>query len=339
MKDTLDPFLSEYSGIDWSAPDDETIEGEFPLTPLSLRYTKATRRLHLRLTEISALETWGQPSRGGADAPAQELTARGELAEVLTVFELAGGSVRQFREVQRVTITTSPVGSHADPTFQQRADPDLPEKARSRGVLFIDFEALRVHGEHPDPALSLIVSMSESEFRRAYALVSERAEEIRDMTLALDAELFGDDIELGEAWSGWTPEYGMLRPADTPLIYAPARLDRMDVVLARSRVLRAGAVASASTIDVSPRRVDRPYDSPTLIARRLGWIIALLAVIALILLFGEGETDRIQRLPRQFAENIHSSMPETGWDSVAECYSSAYMVTLIKPDFQRGVDV
>lgn len=82
LKDMSDPSLSAYSGVDWSAPDDATIEGEFPLAPLSLRYTKAIRRLHLRLTEIAALETWGQRSRGGADAPTHELTARGELAEV-----------------------------------------------------------------------------------------------------------------------------------------------------------------------------------------------------------------------------------------------------------------
>ena len=324
MKDILDPSLSVYSGIDWSAPDDATIEGEFPLTPLSLSYTKATRRLHLRLTEISALETWGQPSRGGVDAPVHELTARGELAEVLTVFELAGGPVRQFREVRRVMITTSPVGSHSDPAFQQRADPDLPEKAGSRGVIFIDFEALRVHGEHPDPALSLIVSMSESEFRRTYSLVSERAEEIRDMTLVLDAELFGDDIGPDEAWSGWTPEYGMLRPADAPLVYAPARLDRMDVVLGRSLVLGTGTVAPASPIYASLRRMDQPDDGPALIAQRLGWIIALLAMIALILLIGEGETERIQRLPRQIAEQAQSPALETGSGRVAGSDSSIY---------------
>jgi len=324
LKDMSDPSLSAYSGVDWSAPDDATIEGEFPLAPLSLRYTKATRRLHLRLTEISALETWGQPSRGGADEPIQELTARGELAEVLTVFELAGGPVRQFRDVQRVTITAPPLGSHADPAFQQRADPDLPDKAGSRGVLFVDFEPLRVHGEHPDPALSLIVSMSEAEFLRTYAMVSERAEEIRDMTLVLDAELFGDDIGPDEAWSGWIPEYGMLRPADAPLVYAPARLDRMEVVLARSRVLEAGPVAPASPLHASPRSMDQPEDGAALISRRLGWIIALLAVIALILLFQEGGMERIQRLPRQIAEQAQSPTPETGWDRVAGSNSSMY---------------
>lgn len=324
MKDMSDTFLSAYSGVDWSAPNDATIEGEFPLAPLSLRYTKATRRLHLRLTEISALETWGQPSRGSADAPTQELTARGELTEVLTVFELDGGPVRQFRDVQKVTITASPQGAHADPAFQQRADPDLPEHAGSQGVLFIDSEALRVHGEHPDPALSLIISMGEGEFRRVYALVSKRAEEIRDVTLVLDADLFGDDIGLDEAWSGWIPEYGMLRPADAPLVYAPTRLDRMDVVLGRSLLLGTGAVASASIIDAPLQRLDQPDDAPALIARRLGWVIALLAVIALILLFGEGEADRFQRLPRQIAKQAQTPALETGWGRVAGSDSSMY---------------
>jgi hypothetical protein len=308
VKDMSDSSLSVYGGVEWSAPDDATIEGEFPLAPLSLRYTKATRRLHLRLTEISALETWGQPSRGGAGAPTQELTARGELAEVLTVFELDGGPVRQFREVRRVTITASPLGSHADPASQQRADPDLPEKAGPQGVLFVDFEALRVHGEHPDLTLSLIMSMGEAEFRQVYEMVSERTEEIRGMTLVLDADLFGDDIGPDEAWSGWTPEYGMLRPADTPLVYAPARLHRMDVVLARSRVLKAGPVAPASPLHASPRRMDQPDDGPALVARRLGWIIALLFAIIFILMSREGVTEGATRLPRQFAESPASAV-------------------------------
>lgn len=312
MKDMPNSSLSVYSGIEWSAPDDTTIEGEFPLAPLSLSYTKAARRLHLRLTEVSALETWGQPSRGGAGAPTHELTARGELAEVLTVFELDGGPVRPFREVQRVTITASPLGTHPDPAFQQRADPYLPEKAGAQCVLFVDFEALRIHGEHPDPTLNLIVSIGEAEFRQVYALVSKRAEEIREMTLVLDADLFGDDIGPDEAWSGWPPEYGILRPTGSPLVFAPARLDRMDVVLGRSLVLSAGAVTSTSSMDASPRKVDQPDDGPALIARRLGWIIALLAVIALILLLREGETDRIQRLPRQMAESPAFAVIQVG---------------------------
>ena len=41
MKDTIDPILSSYGGVCWSAPDDVTVEGEFPLAPLSLRYVKA----------------------------------------------------------------------------------------------------------------------------------------------------------------------------------------------------------------------------------------------------------------------------------------------------------
>lgn len=312
MKDISDSPLSVYSGIEWSAPDDATIEGEFPLAPLSLSYTKATRRLHLRLTEISALETWGQPSRGGADAPTLELVARGNFAEVLTVFELDGGPVRQFREVRRVTITASSLGSHAAAAFPQCADPGLPEKAGSRGVLFIDFEALRVHGEHPDPTLSLIVSMGETEFHRAHSLVRERAEEIRDMTLVLDTELFGDNIRPDEASSGFPLEYGMLRPADTPLVYAPALLDRMDVVFARSRVLGAVAVVPASPAHASPPTMDQPEYSPALIARRLGWIIALLFAIILILLSREGVTEGTTRLPRQFAESPASAVIQIG---------------------------
>ena len=144
-------------------------------------------------------------------------------------------------------------------------------------------------------------------------------QQIRDVTLILDADLFGEDIGPDEAWSEWTPEYAMLRPADAPLVYAPARLDRMDVVLGRSLLLGTGAVASASIIDAPPQRLDQPDDAPALIARRLGWVIALLAVIALILLFGVGETDRIQRLPLQIAEQARSrgSAHRARWPSAS----------------------
>jgi hypothetical protein len=70
--------------------------------------------------------------------------------------------------------------------------------------------------------------------------------------------------------------------------------------------------------------MDQPDDGPALIAQRLGWIIALLAMIALILLIGEGETERIQRLPRQIAEQAQSPALETGSGRVAGSDSSMY---------------
>jgi hypothetical protein len=81
----------------------------------------------------------------------------------------------------------------------------------------------------------------------------------------------------------------------------------MDVVLTRSQVLNA---APASPLHASLRRIDQPDDGPALVARRLGPIITLLAVIALILLFLEGETDQTQRIPYHIAKNIQSSTSE-----------------------------
>ncbi len=302
MKDMLDATLSAYSGVDWSAPDDATIEGEFPLAPLSLRYTKGKRRLHLRLTEISALEIWGQPSRGGADAPAQELTARGELAEVLTVFELDGGPVRQFREVRKVMIV--PEAGSAEPAARPAEKMKPTENDRPEGALSIQFEGLSIHGEHPEPALNLNIPLDSAEFQRVYSLIRERAEEIKEVTLILDAELFGDEVEPDDDWSGWTPEYGILRPSDTPLVYAPARLDQMDVVLARTRVMGGGA-SKLSRCDQLRTR-GQADDGTALIAGRLGWIVALLVVIALILLTGEGRIEGVKRNPPQIAENTRS---------------------------------
>lgn len=318
MKDTLEPFLSTYSGVRWSAPDDASIEGEFALAPPSLRYAKAKRRLSLRLTEISTLETWG----GTPTCPGHRLAGRGELAEVLTVFELDGGLVRQFREVSEVTITPAPVAACTDNTRHSQVDPDHLENTGPPGVFFIDFEALQIHGEHPEPALKLNVTMELGEFNRVYSLVHERADDLKEVTLALDADLFGDGIDQEDTWGGWIPEYGMLRPADAPLVFAPARLERMEVLLNRTRVLGNAHVALTSHLDASLPRLDQPNEDVTNIGRRLGWIVALLAVIALIILLGERETDKVHRLPRQIAEHTQHSTLELGTDRVAASKSS-----------------
>lgn len=305
MKDMLDPFLSTYSGVRWSAPDDATIEGEFALAPLSLRYAKAQRRLHLRFTEISALETWNSAST----SPVQRLAGRGELAEVLTVFELEGGLVRQFQEVREIRITPAPVVACAGTTRHSQVDPDHLENIEPPGVCFIDFEALRIHGEHPEPALNVNVMMEPGEFSRLYSLVHDRADDLKKVTLVVDANLFGDGIDPEEAWGEWTPEYGMLRDADAPLVFAQARLERMEVLLERSRVLGLGPVTSAqSSTDHLLGRRDPPDDGSSIIARRLGWIIALLIVIIVILLSSEGVADGATRLPRQFAESPASAV-------------------------------
>lgn len=318
MKDTIDPILSDYSGIRWSAPDDATVEGEFPLAPLPLRYAKAKRRLHLRVTEISAREAWNSTSTG----PEQTLTGRGELAEVLTVFELDGGPVRQFREVRVVRLAPAPVAACAGTGRQPQADPDHLENTGHPGVFFVDFEPLRIHGEHPEPALSLNVTMELDEFHRVYSLVRERSDELKEVTLVLDADLFGDGIDPGarnpgETWSEQPPEYGMLRPAAAPLVFAPSRVERMEVLLERSRVLGSGPVAPARPgPDLLVGR-DRPDDSSSIIARRLAWIIALLIVIIVVLLSGKGAIEGTTRLPRQFAESPASPFMQIGSDSRA----------------------
>jgi hypothetical protein len=309
MKDTIDPILSDYSGVRWSAPDDATVEGEFPLAPISLRYAKAKRLLRLRLTEISALETWGSTSASSE----QTLTGRGELAEVLTVFELEGGPVRQFRKVREVRLAPAPVAACAGTGRQPQADPDPLENTELPGAFFIDFEALRIHGEHPEPALNLSVTMELGEFNRVYSLVYERADEIKEVTLFLEADLFGDGIDLQDAWGGWIPEYGMLRPTDAPLAFVPARLERMEVILERSGVLGSGPAAFAwPGPDHLLGRRDPPDDRSSIIIRRLGWIIALLVVIIVILLSNEGVTKGTTRLPRQFAESPASAVMHIG---------------------------
>jgi hypothetical protein len=301
MKDTLDPFLSTYSGVCWSAPDDATIEGECQFAAVTIRQTKGRRRLSVGLTEISSLETLGLSSKDVVFAQNKTLSGRGKLTEVLTTFELDGGPVRQFQEVSEITIHSALVMTDEG----NRQDQFGTAEAGSLGVLFIEFEAIKIQGEHPQPALKLNVRIGAAEFQRFYTLVQARAHEIRGMTLVLDAELFGDEVERNECGGECPVEYGILRPSQAPLVFAPARLERLDVVLERSRVLACEPEAPAARDYDRNHRGKQSSEAFVVIARRLGLIIALLIVMILAILASleTGNGVNIQRTYRQIAES------------------------------------
>lgn len=301
MKDTLDPFLSAYSGVRWSALDDATIEGDFPLVGVTIRQTKGLRRLSLSVTEVSALETSELFSKEVGFSQKKTLCCRGVLSEVLATFELDGGPVRQFQEVSEITIQSALVLTDEC----SRKDQFGPAGAASWGALFIEFEALRIHGEHPEPVLKLNITIEAVEFQRLFALVRECSDEIKGMNLVLEAELFGNEFDLNEYEGELPVEFGILRASEAPLVFAPTRLKRLDVVLEKSRVLACEPLARA------PRYNDRVHgdgqssDAFGIVARRLGLIIALLVVIILVLLASleTGSGANIKRTYRQIAES------------------------------------
>jgi hypothetical protein len=303
MKDALDPFTSIYNRVRWTALDDATIEGDFPLAALTIRQTKRQRRLCVSMTEISAMETLGLCSKDVALAQKKTLSGRGELTEVLTAFEFAGGPVRQFPEVSEITIQSALVLT--DEGNRQDQDQYVAAGAGSLGALFIEFEALKLQGEHPEPVLKLNITIGADEFQRLYTLVRDCADEIQGITLVLEAELFGDEFGLNEHEGEAPVEFGILRNSEAPLVFAPTRLERLDVVLGKSRVLAREPVAH------SPREYDRVHeggqssDALGAIARRLGLIIALLVVIILVMLASleTGNSVNIKRTYRQVAES------------------------------------
>lgn len=303
MKDALGPFTSIYSGVRWTALDDATIEGDFPLAALTIRQTKRQRRLCVSMTEISAMETLGLCSKDVDFAQKKTLSGRGELTEVLTAFEFSGGSVRQFPEVSEITIQSALVLT--DEGNLQDQDQCGAAGAGSLGALYIEFEALKLHGKHPEPVLKLNITIGADEFKRLYTLVRDCADEIKGITLVLEAELFGDEFGLNEHDGESPVEFGIFRSSEAPLVFAPARLERLDVVLERSRVLAREPVAP------SPREYDRVHgggqssDALGVIARRLGLIIALLVIIILVMLASleTGSSENIKRTYRQVAES------------------------------------
>ena len=316
MKDTLHPFLSNYSGARWSALDEATVEGEFPLGPLFLRYVKAKRRLHLRLTKVSALETWGTTAANAAAVCEQSLSAQGELAEVLTTFELNGGPICQFRDVKSIMI--APASVKADDQCCRQDDQVRAQLPGPDGALFVEFEAYKMHGEHTDPVLSLTLTMGPVEFQRIFSLVRGRSEDLKGVTIVLEAELFGDEPEPEDTGNQETIEYGMLRPAVAPLAFVQARLERVAVSLEWSAIFCSGALASVRIGTDQLEKVDLPIDRSAIIARRLGWIIALLVLIALIVLSGEDRSKGVKWYPRMIAANTQSSILAASLEKVAE---------------------
>lgn len=299
MKDTLDPFESAYSGVQWSALDDATIEGDFLQTPL--RQAKARRCLRVRMTQISVLEHWGGSVGRAVARPEQKLSGRGELSEVLTVFELNGGPLRRFQDVREITIVPSLVT--ADTGCRQPDDAKGGDASEPSGVLFVEFEALRIHGQHPEPTLQLRLTMEADEFQRVYALLNDRTDEIKDVILTLDADLFGDDWEGDEYRPEGVPEYGMLRSTYEPSACALTCLKRIDVTLGRSR--------STLNLTSEPHLPATPLvwtaqgtNQSSIIVKQLGWIITLLIVIIIILLSSSGSSgnSNTERKYRKFAE-------------------------------------
>ena len=312
MQDTFHPLHSAYSEVRWSALNDAMIEGELPFAQLTLRHAKAQRQLCVRLTEVSAVETWSLSSETVAGGQEKKLSGRGELTEVLTTFELDGGPVQQFREVSEVTIQPAPV--LADDGNRQDQDQCGVAGAGSFGVLFIEFEALKTNGGHPEPTLKLNITICAAEFQRIHALVRARSDEIAEITLVLAAELFGDEFELDESQREWPIEYGILRPSDAPLVFVRARLGRLDVVLEKSQILVSKPIAPATPLYDRGLCGDQPSEAFGIISRRLGVIIALLIIIVVVMLasFETGSGANIKRTYRQIAE----SEPPFGFDFV-----------------------
>lgn len=80
--------------------------GEAPL----LRYVKMWRSLSLRLTEVSALETFVWEDGHADHSPQRKISARGALDQVITVFEQDGDYLQRFREVRDVIFDAKSAG-------------------------------------------------------------------------------------------------------------------------------------------------------------------------------------------------------------------------------------
>jgi hypothetical protein len=121
----------------------------------------------------------------------------------------------------------------------------------------------------------------------------------------LEAELFGDEFDL-DGYEGEVPvEFGILRTSEAPLVFAPTRLKRLDVVLEKSRVLACEPLARAPRYNDQVHGDGHSSDAFGIIARRLILIIALLVVIILVLLASleTGSGVNIKRTYRQIAES------------------------------------
>jgi len=203
---------------------------------------------------------------------------------MITLFDLEGGPLRLFQEIPKIIIC---------PASRARDDEDRPDSASAGGAdaaldmrtgfLHIQFEPLNIDGEHTEPVPELHLTMGEDAFQRAFALVETRSEDVQDVVLTVTSALYGSRYEFDAGYRDGAPEYGMLRRDVDPWVSAPARIESLEVTLARTQTISQGRdwpiQEARNTVGVGP-----DVGSSNQITNRLGWVIALLVIIILILL-------------------------------------------------------
>ena len=246
-----------------------------------LCYVKMWRSLSLHLTEVSALETFVWEDGHEDHSPQRKISARGALDQVITVFEQDGDYLQRFREVRDVTIV--PRSAQTD----LAGDAVRPAQPHDQaGILFVEFEGLRITGKHPEPALRLHITLDTARFEQLYVQIKERGDEISSATLFCHANLYGDDVDLS-LYRNDEPEYGMPRHKDAPSASTPVYSERLEIVFGKKVVFMTGP--EARDIPVGNRVAGTDLlDAIRGISKRIGWVIALLVALFILMLLTSG---------------------------------------------------
>jgi hypothetical protein len=261
-----------------------------------LCYVKMWRSLSLHLSEVSALETFVWENGHEDHGPQRKISAQGALDQVVTVFEQDGDYLQRFREVREVTIVSRSAQADLEGGSSASAQP-----CDQAGILFVEFEGLRITGKHPEPALRLHITLDTARFEQLYVQIKERSKEITSATLFCHANLYGDDVDLS-LYRNDLPEYGMPRHKDAPSASTTAYLERMEIVFEKKMVLRAGG-SDACDIPVDDRVTETDLmDSVRCISKRLGWVIALLAALLILMMLTSGTSPGNTEAPKSFRQ-------------------------------------
>ena len=160
------------------------------------------------------------------------------------------------------------------------------------GTLFLSTNPYPEHGKNDDPSLELELFLDEPQFEELFSTLVSNCDKLEKATMNTLIELFEDEMQAAFNEPYMTSEYGLLQREGNNWVNARARIDGIQVSYSKPR-----AVLPAVKHKDYEKEDDAGNTTPTditytdenltkimrSISKRLGWVIALLAVLIVFL--------------------------------------------------------
>ncbi len=297
MTQSAEAFISAYHDTrGWNVLDEDTVQDIGGGLEQPILHVQAPRSLKVKWTTISAVEgiTWaesegfhhvGEPScvQSKRLSHDRSIIGRGKMDRVVTVFTPSGKNILHFREIDRIKLV--PHASSAEPN-------SIVTGGEALGYLWLQIEPTQKHGEHHPAALELHLQIDEHVFQAAFSKLKAQPD-LQEASLSVMVNFFDCGLET-ISWCN-EPEYGILRRDGDPWVKCHAEFKMLRVEYAQSPRLPDNCRGSrldnlSSQLENQDRSIMKDENIKALhgttasIKARLGWIVALMAIIALLLL-------------------------------------------------------